>query len=45
MAIKLKPREDKFFSYFEEIADAISEAADILKDFCSIKPIRSITWS
>ena len=33
MAIKLKPREDKFFSYFEEIADAISEAADILKDF------------
>jgi len=33
VAIKLKPREDKFFSYFEEIADAISEAADILKDF------------
>jgi len=33
VAIKLKPREDKFFSYFEEIAEAISEAADILKDF------------
>lgn len=33
MVIKLKPRDDIFFAYFEEIAAAISEAADILKDF------------
>ncbi|MGI6434342.1 MAG: DUF47 domain-containing protein [Syntrophomonadaceae bacterium] len=33
MVIKLKPRDEKFFAYFDEIAVAISEAADILKDF------------
>lgn len=33
MVIKLKPREERFFSYFDEIAEAISEAADILKDY------------
>jgi hypothetical protein len=33
VVIKLKPREERFFSYFDEIAEAISEAADILKDF------------
>lgn len=33
MVFKLKPREEKFFNYFDEIAQAISEAADILKEF------------
>jgi uncharacterized protein Yka (UPF0111/DUF47 family) len=33
VVIKLKPRDEKFFAYFDEIAVAISEAADILKDF------------
>lgn len=33
MVFKLKPRDDKFFDYFDELADAIYEASVILKDF------------
>lgn len=33
MVFKLKPREEKFFAYFEEIADAIYEAASLLREF------------
>ncbi|HEX3010472.1 MAG TPA: DUF47 family protein [Syntrophomonadaceae bacterium] len=33
MVFKLKPQEGKFFSYFEESAQAITEAANILKMF------------
>ncbi|MDD3889913.1 MAG: DUF47 family protein [Syntrophomonadaceae bacterium] len=33
MVFKLKPRDDKFFDYFEELADAIYEASVILKKF------------
>ena len=33
MVFKIKPREDKFFVFFEELADALCEAADILQDF------------
>lgn len=29
--VRLKPRDDRFFKYFVELADAISEATDILK--------------
>lgn len=31
--VRLKPRDDRFFKYFTELADAISEATDILKLF------------
>lgn len=33
MVFKLKPRDDKFFAYFEQLAEAIGEAAHILKEF------------
>ncbi|MEN6348581.1 MAG: DUF47 family protein [Syntrophomonas sp.] len=33
MVFKIKPREEKFFTFFEELADAICEAAEILKEF------------
>lgn len=33
MVFKLKPRNDQFFVYFEQLADAIAEAAGLLKQF------------
>jgi uncharacterized protein Yka (UPF0111/DUF47 family) len=33
VGIKLKPRDDKFFYYFNQLADAILEATEILKLF------------
>lgn len=33
MVFKLKPRNDLFFTYFEQLADAIAEAASLLKEF------------
>lgn len=33
MVFKLKPRNDLFFSYFDQLADAILEAADLLLQF------------
>lgn len=33
MVFKLKPRNDLFFTYFEQLADAIVDAADLLLQF------------
>ncbi|NLT20245.1 MAG: DUF47 domain-containing protein [Syntrophomonadaceae bacterium] len=33
MGIRLKPRDDKFFYYFNQLADAILEATEIMKLF------------
>lgn len=33
MSFRLKPRDDKFFKYFNDLADAICEASLILKSF------------
>lgn len=33
MVFKLKPRDERFFKYFDEIADAICEAASLLRDY------------
>ncbi len=33
MVLRLKPRDERFFRYFEEISEAICEAAAILKSF------------
>lgn len=33
MVFKLKPRDDKFFDYFEQLSEAICEASNILKVF------------
>ncbi len=33
MSFRLKPRDDKFFKYFNDLADAICEASMILKSF------------
>ncbi len=33
MVFKLKPRNDLFFTYFDQLADAISEAANLLLQF------------
>ncbi len=33
MVFKLKPREDKFFAFFNKLADTVCEAADILLEF------------
>ncbi len=33
MSFRLKPRDDRFFKYFDDLAEAISEAALILKGF------------
>ena len=33
MVFKLKPREDKFFVFFNELAEAVCDAADILLEF------------
>lgn len=33
MSIKLKPQDERFFTYFEDSAEAICEAANILKAF------------
>lgn len=33
MSIKLKPKDERFFTYFEDSAEAICEAAHILKAF------------
>jgi len=38
LVFRLKPREEKFFSCFEQIAEAICEASSILKNF-SEKPV------
>lgn len=37
MTFKLKPQEGKFYIYFEQSADAICEAAKILRSFCEEK--------
>jgi hypothetical protein len=33
LSFRLKPRDDRFFKYFDDLAEAISEAALILKGF------------
>lgn len=33
MGFRLKPRDDKFFSYFNDLSESILEAAEILKRF------------
>ena len=33
MSFRLKPRDDRFFKYFNDLADAICEASQILKSF------------
>jgi len=33
LSFRLKPRDDKFFKYFNDLADAICEASQILKSF------------
>lgn len=33
MGLRLKPRDDKFFNYFNQLSDAILEATEILKRF------------
>ncbi len=33
MSFRLKPRDDRFFKYFNDLADAICEASQILKNF------------
>ncbi len=33
MVFKLKPRDDKFFGFFDELADALCDAAAILKTY------------
>ncbi|MGI5912704.1 MAG: DUF47 domain-containing protein, partial [Syntrophomonadaceae bacterium] len=33
MSFRLKPRDDQFFEYFDGLAEAVCEAALILKNF------------
>lgn len=45
MGIRLKPRDDKFFYYFNQLADAILEATEIMKLFFqdSSEPFKKLT--